>query len=100
MYITKIKMHIIWLIAFGSSIISALFMFNTDNENTYQWLICLPLAYGFMALPCAKLFNYITRSKVIAILVVGYFVKMVLSPLLFAIGGYQSFFTVIHQLRI
>lgn len=92
MCITKIKMHIIWLIAFGSSIISALFMFNTDNENTYQWLICLPLAYGFMALPCAKLFNYITRSKVIAILVFGYFVKMVLSPLLFAIGGYQSFF--------
>ncbi len=92
MYVTKRRISMIWMIVFLVSMVSGMYMVITNTNEVYNWLFFLPIAYGVMAIPCAKLFSLSPKSKVLLILVGGFFVKMVVAPVLFAMGGYKSFF--------
>ena len=67
-------------------------MVYTDIYNKYYSIVLLPIIFIF----CCLLFNSVPRavfsSMVSLILVGGYFIRMVVLPVLFCIGGYQSGF--------
>lgn len=93
MFNMKKQIDLTWLLFFFVSfLISLLMLAIYENNETYQWLFLLPMTYGIMAILCSNFFNNIKKSKVIAIIVIGYFIKMVIAPFLFALGDYNSFF--------
>ena len=84
---------ILWMMSCVISLIGSLIMvilFNTKGE--YRCLFLLPLFYGGINIIFMGLCKYVQGSRVIIILVAGYFIKMVASPVLFALGNYDSFF--------
>lgn len=66
-----------------------------DNVEVYRLLYLLPFCYGIVAFFALTLRgSYILKSMVSIFLFGGYFIKMVATPTLFAIGGYKSFYSV------
>lgn len=64
----------------------------TDDARIYHLLFLLPFSFGltsFFAL--IYIGNSLLKSRVSVILLGGYFIKMVITPVLFAQGGYESF---------
>lgn len=87
------KIKKLWLLSSFLSIVVSLVMYVITNEShSYELLFLLPLFFGLVNFASITLYYNFYRSIVCIILVGGYFIKMVISPLFFAMGGYHSFF--------
>ena len=75
------------------SIIVSLVLMLFYNDATYYLNCMLPIGYilGNM-LSVGLLSKYLLKNRVITIITIGYFIKMVITPLCFALGGFNSFF--------
>ena len=80
------------MITFITSAVGGTIILLSENAGIYTSLFVLPFCYGlisFMAL--IYLGGNILKSVVSVLIFGGYFIKMVLTPCLFALGGYESF---------
>ena len=79
------------LLSLASAIIIAIN--DSDRNDSYSWMPVLPVSYGVVsAFLCAN-YKYFFKSITFTIISSGYFVKMVLYPLLSSLGNYLSFFS-------
>lgn len=70
----------------------AIYILSTKNAGIYSPLYLLPLCFGLISFFVFLLAgDQILRNMVSLLLVGGYFVKMVLTPFVFAWGDYESF---------
>ena len=91
----KISLSTILMAAFlsGTSLLCGCVMILLHNNEIYNVLYLLPLCYGIVVFfSLIFIGNCLWESKVTIILLVGYFIKTVLTPILFALGGYKSFY--------
>lgn len=81
------------LIVFFVSLSMALFslIFAEENE-VYGCINILPFVYAFVTLFLGNMYVHLFYSPVTILLIGGFFVQLVLTPCLFALGGYASFF--------
>lgn len=76
----------------GISILAACIILLSPTEETYNWLFVMPLCYGIVSFfALIYIGNKLWRSMVSVLIFGGYFIRMVLTPCLFALGGYESF---------
>ena len=79
------------LLSLASAIIIAIN--DNDRNDSYSWMPILPVSYGIVsAILCAN-YKYFFKSITFTIIASGYFVKMVLYPLISSLGNYLSFFS-------
>ena len=70
----------------------AIILHSKGTDEIYEFLFLLPLCYGITS--CVSIFlstNKVFSSIVSIIIIGGYFIKMVITPLCFALGGHKSF---------
>lgn len=69
-------------------------MLIIGGEGNYGAIAVLPFIYGLMCFISGRALRSIRKSPVTLFLLGGYFIRMVVTPLLFSLGGYQSFYKV------
>lgn len=74
------------------SVLSSCYIILSANAGKYNLLFMLPLCYGLISFfAILHIGNCFFRSMVSVLIFGGYFVRMVLTPFLFALGEYESF---------
>lgn len=88
----KITSTVIGILIIVSMFVVFQFVFDMMNKtNTYEMLWLLPFSFvlgGLLALASSH-----KDSFIFLILVCGFFIKLVLTPLFFALGNYESFYS-------
>lgn len=81
---------ILSLLSFSVFILTLIYC---SDFASYKYIFALPLTYAITCLFFQKAFKNISNSPVFIITVFTYFIRCCICPLLFALGGYISFFT-------
>lgn len=77
---------------FFSCLCGMLVLLFAETNKVYWSIQTLPFVYAITTLFLRKMYVHVFRSLVTISLLGGFFVQLVLTPVLFAIGGYVSFF--------
>lgn len=64
----------------------------TKGQNVYAVSTFLPFYFSILSFASGYLYKSLSKSPVTVFLIGGYFIRMVVQPLLFCIGGYVSFY--------
>lgn len=84
----------IWLATSFISLLAIIIILFNQNEN-YGLLFLLPLSFLACNLFAFFLHDRLYRSIPVLIIIASYFTRMVVTPLLFSLGNYQSFYNII-----
>ena len=75
------------------SLVCGVYIFaSIEYGNTYYSIFILPFSYTVGLTFSGKILSLLRKSVTSLILVIGYFVRMVVYPLIFCMGEYHSFF--------
>jgi hypothetical protein len=96
MYISKSKFVniFIWFITSFISLVAIIIILFNKNEN-YELLFFLPLGFLICNLFAFFSLDRLYRSIPALIIIASYFIRMVITPFLFSLGDYQSFYNII-----
>lgn len=90
--ISSVSCFIVSSVAFVFAMIIG---FNTSSIEPYYWYIfLLPLTFSIVNVFSSRLYKRMLNSPVTMILIIFYFIRFCVSPFLFALGGYVSFYPV------
>lgn len=72
------------------AIIAAVVMTIYREDNRYNSIFILPIAYIINSICFPRVYSGIRKSPLTILVVCGYFFRLVICPLLFCMGGYES----------
>lgn len=77
------------------SLFAGIFMvLYTKGYSIYSCSCFLPFCFGFISFTAGYVYRNLSKSPVSIFLLGGYFLRMVIHPFLFCIGGYVSFYNI------
>ncbi len=91
---SKFFVVLLWVTITSASLFATIWIvIDTTRPYCYNSLFLLPLTYGILSFFSLKLYNNMSQNLGMAIIIILFFVRMVLSPLFMRFGRYHSTIT-------
>ncbi len=92
--IKKIKQDlvsfIVWIVCIAVSLVATLIvLMDIERPLYYTWLFALPLVFAILSLVFFELYKILMKNVAVAVILILFFVRMVISPMFMTIGGYS-----------